>query len=171
MCAAPGMTACSAPWMPCARISAISTTSSTSSSPTSTSVGARASPSRSDEGGPRTGLLGAGVRAQEDLVRLALHGRDRRTQPRVDVLERAPRPRDPGLEHQLGRAVEVAGVEQIVLAAHDRRELLRPLEAAETTPGEDERADAVRMREREVERHASAEREARERRPLDREVV
>ena len=105
------------------------------------------------------------------LERVPLHLADRRPHGRVDVGGRAARPVDPHPQVELGRRVEVSARDGLVLGRAVRAHRLRPLEARQPGPDEDERAHELGPHDRELERDAAAERAADERGARDREPV
>ncbi|HEX2111251.1 MAG TPA: hypothetical protein VHF67_06835 [Gaiellaceae bacterium] len=93
------------------------------------------------------------VGREDRLERQPLHRANRRANGWVDRTGAAARPVHPRAEVELDRTVAVARVDEPVLLGVEPLELFRLGPAAQRRREEDERRDATRVREREVERN------------------
>ena len=158
-CDAPATVSSRAPPIEPATWAAMPCMSAMSSSPTITSVGQRhvAEPlvDRRLEDGLLVRLVGA-----LELVRAEHHLAHARPQLLVDLVRRAARPVDPLPQARLGRRLEVAPLERLLLGGPAGAGLVRPGPAGQPRRDQHEPLDEIGPEHRELERDATAERGA-----------
>ena len=135
--------------------------SDTSSSPTSTSVGQRISPSRSLIGGSSSSSSApASPRGLLELVGAKHHRAHRRPQLRVDRLRGAAGAIDPQTQGRLGCRREVAAFDGRFLLGPASARLIGPLPARHARRDQDETLHELGSEHRQLECHPAAQRVA-----------